>query len=101
MAGCVELVGEAVYKGETVKLLRVRGCDFDAIVRDFEELESRLGFASGYCIVSESKPGLAYVAHELHPTRFVAVYDETLGECVVVQSHTPGVRVGDKLPIHL
>ncbi len=34
------------------------------------------------------------LAHLYHPTRWVAHYDPRLGGAVVVQTHQPGVRVG-------
>ena len=41
-----------------------------------------------------------WLVHECHFTRWVACYDPRLG-AVVVESHTPEVRVGQVIPLEL
>ena len=38
-------------------------------------------------------------AHAAHPAAFVATFDPRLGGGVVAMSHTPGVSVGDIMPL--
>jgi len=41
-----------------------------------------------------------WLVHECHFTRWVACYDPRLG-AVVIESHTPEVRVGQVIPLEL
>ena len=42
-----------------------------------------------------------FLAHEYHPTKFVAHYDPRLGGAVVVQSHSPDVKEGELIPLEI
>ena len=37
--------------------------------------------------------------HHYHPTRWVGCYDPRLGGAVVVQTHSPEVKIGDIIPV--
>ena len=41
----------------------------------------------------------AALCHHYHPTRWVATFDPRLGGGVVIQSHHPGVKVGQVLAV--
>ncbi len=42
-----------------------------------------------------------YLVHFYHPTLWVATYDPRLKGAVVVESHSPEVKVGDVIPIEI
>ena len=40
-----------------------------------------------------------YLCHTYHPTAWIGFYDPRLAGAVVVQSHKPGIQVGQVLPV--
>ena len=40
-----------------------------------------------------------YLCHTYHPTAWIGFYDPRLAGAVVVQSHQPGIQVGQVLPV--
>ncbi|GMV89376.1 MAG: hypothetical protein AMXMBFR81_23070 [Chthonomonas sp.] len=71
----------------------------DAFAASLASLSSSVPAAHGV-VLSGRIPlwGAAMLCHHFHPTCWVGTYDPRLGGAVVVQSHTPGVRVGQVLP---
>ena len=43
----------------------------------------------------------ARLVHEYHPAAWVATHDPRLGGGVVVESHVPGVKVGEVVPVEV
>ncbi len=85
-----------IVEKPTCTVIKVRNVD----VQDLEELSnilSRLPMSRGYCI-DVDKPWVAgFIAHELHPSRFVAIYDEERRGFIVIERHVKDVKIGEVL----
>lgn len=70
--------------------------DLPELLASVQEAVGRSYFGRGV-IISGRMPVWAYAAlvHEFHPARWVATFDPRLAGGVVVESHDPGVRVGE------
>jgi len=96
---CIKILGHHRYKGSDVTLIELGDCSLDELMAEVEPLP--FNYTSGYCILLSSNNiiGLAYLVHELHPSRFISIYDKSVNACIVVSSHYPGVNVGEKINI--
>jgi len=63
-----------------------------------EELDN-LPKNTGYCLKLTRPWLVGFIVHELHPTKYVAVWDDELGGCIVIQTHTKDMREGYIIPL--
>lgn len=64
-----------------------------------EKILRKLPLNRGYCIMTDIPWVAAYISHELHPTRFVAVYDRSTRCFIVVERHVKDVNIGELICI--
>ena len=54
----------------------------------------------GYCLKFEEPAWLvALLSHELHVSRYVAVWSREVNACVVVQTHVKDVKLGERIQV--
>ncbi|MCS3924838.1 CRISPR-associated ring nuclease Crn3/Csx3 [Methanosalsum natronophilum] len=72
------------------------------VPEDLSELEPPKVPGSKGVIISGRGPVwlYCYLTHFYHPTRYVATYDPRLDGGIVVESHTPGHKVGSIINLY-
>ena len=76
--------------------------ELEELVNTAEKTVGTKYFGKGV-VISGRMPVWAHsaLAHAFHPAQWVAHFDPRLGGGVVVQSHSPDVRVGQVIPVQL
>ncbi|NPA70757.1 MAG: hypothetical protein GXO26_08105 [Crenarchaeota archaeon] len=89
-----------IIPAEPCTVIEVNDRELQPTREVFEYLERelrQLPLNRGYCIVTRVPWAAAFISHELHPTRFVAIYDEESRSFIVVERHVKDVEIGEKI----
>ena len=102
----LEFISDQMQSGLAYQLLRLRLLPPDGVIQpsDLQGLELPEGLKLSQGIVLEGRGPIwlyGYLVHLCHPAAWVGCYDPRLEGAVVVETHTPGVAVGQVIALTL